>query len=99
MTCEKCLRFPAPPSTYDEVAVNEVMQSELYRCRACGQLLKIFALDRAVYYLSQDEARDQFPRFDPSNGFMPSGGGDDEPAVLDGDRDAPTGLKAGVLKQ
>ena len=66
MTCQKCLKFPAPTSNYDEVAINEVMQAELYRCKTCGQLIKIFALDRGVYYVSQQEANDQFPEFDSS---------------------------------
>lgn len=66
MSCSKCLKFPAPTSNYEEVAVNETMQSELYRCRTCGQLIKTIALDHGVDYLSRKEAREQFPGFDPS---------------------------------
>ena len=61
MTCRKCLRFPVPTSNYDEVAINVTMQSELYRCRPCGQLIQIFALERGIHYLSPDEAKSQFP--------------------------------------
>ncbi|MBN3825047.1 hypothetical protein G3O00_15680 [Burkholderia sp. Ac-20384] len=46
--------------------MNETMQSELYRCLTCGQLIKTIALDHGVYYLSPEEAREQFPGFDPS---------------------------------
>lgn len=37
MSCPECLRFPVPTSNHEEVAVNETLQSELHRCRACGQ--------------------------------------------------------------
>ncbi len=66
MPCSKCQRFPAPTSNYEEVAVNETMQSELHRCRTCGQLIKTIALDHGIDYLSPEEAREQFPGFDPS---------------------------------
>ncbi|VWC64065.1 hypothetical protein BLA9940_03530 [Burkholderia aenigmatica] len=46
--------------------MNEPMQSELYRCRACGQLIRTGALERAISYLSSGEAGQQFPGFDPS---------------------------------
>ncbi|VWC51549.1 hypothetical protein BLA17378_00866 [Burkholderia aenigmatica] len=66
MPCSTCLKFPLPISNYDEVAVNEPMQSELYRCRACGQLIRTGALERAISYLSSGDAGQQFPGFDPS---------------------------------
>lgn len=47
----KYQRFPAPASNCDEVAVNESTQSELYRCRACGQLIRTGALERTISYL------------------------------------------------
>lgn len=65
MPCSTCLKFPSPTSNYDEVAVNEPMQSELYRCRACGQLIRTGAL-RGASYLSSANARQQFPGFNPS---------------------------------
>ncbi|WP_175689788.1 hypothetical protein [Burkholderia anthina] len=46
--------------------MNETMQSELHRCRTCGQLIKTIALDHGIDYLSPEEAREQFPGFDPS---------------------------------
>ena len=64
MTCKKCLRFPVPTSNYDEVTKNITMQSDLYRCRTCGQLIQIFLLERGIHYLSLDEARIQFPDAD-----------------------------------
>ncbi|AXK63260.1 hypothetical protein [Burkholderia sp. IDO3] len=66
MSCPECLKFPVPTSNYAEVAVNETMQSELHRCRTCGQLIKTIALDHGVYYLSPEDAREQFSGFDPS---------------------------------
>ncbi|WP_277396344.1 hypothetical protein [Burkholderia sp. Ac-20392] len=42
------------------------MQSELYRCRACGQLIRTGALERSASYLSSADAGQQFPGFDPS---------------------------------
>lgn len=66
MPCSTCLTFPVPTSNYDEVAVIEPMQSELYRCRACGQLNRTGALERGASYLSSADARQQFPDFDPS---------------------------------
>ncbi|WP_175021219.1 hypothetical protein [Burkholderia aenigmatica] len=46
--------------------MNETMQSALYRCRACGQLIRTGALERAIAYLSPGDAAQQFPGFDPS---------------------------------
>ncbi|OXI41940.1 hypothetical protein CFB84_22025 [Burkholderia aenigmatica] len=66
MPCFKCQRFPVPTSNFDEMAVNETTQSTLYRCRACGQLIRTGALERAIATLSPGDAARQFPGFDPS---------------------------------
>ncbi|WP_179258761.1 hypothetical protein [Burkholderia aenigmatica] len=55
-----------PTSNFDEMAVNETTQSTLYRCRACGQLIRTGALERAIATLSPGDAARQFPGFDPS---------------------------------
>lgn len=60
MSCERCQKYPAPKSTFREVAQNDERTSVLYQCRYCGQFFEEVTGERGFHPRSASEAVDRF---------------------------------------
>ena len=56
MSCEKCKRFPAPTSVFDEIAHSIERHGTIYRCKYCGIYYEIIEGNRSFNIMNEDEA-------------------------------------------
>ncbi len=56
MSCEKCKRFPAPTSAFEEVGISVERHGTLRRCKYCGKYYEIVAGERSYTELNEKEA-------------------------------------------
>jgi proline racemase len=56
MSCEKCKRFPAPTTAFEEVANSIERHGTLYKCRYCGIYYEIVEGNRSSTKMNKEEA-------------------------------------------
>ncbi len=57
MSCEKCKKFPAPTSAFEEIGISIKRQGTLYECKYCGKYYEIVECRRTFNILDKKVAK------------------------------------------
>ena len=61
MSCPTCERFPSPTSKFKELGVSVARHGTIYLCKICEGFIEVIAEERAVRYLSRNDAEALYP--------------------------------------